>query len=240
MAAATALARPCSRRSGLISEPEEGDERQHEPAGEALEHHRGEGVGRVGVVDAPGQARDPEHVAADGAGQHVGDEGAGEVERHEAAELLVQAHGLQHLLPPDGGEHQPEQGEQGGADEPQGGGAVPLGHRLGPLEVGEAGEEHGEHGDADDDAHGQHPAAAPLGAGAGGLGHVDQVGDRVGGEVLEPGRVGRSASSGAVGALRPRPIHHGGQSTDAARSPVGHPRRRVREGLCYGEWSDGA
>ena len=218
-------------------EPEERDEGQDQPAAQPLEHDGGERVGRVGVVDATGEAGDPQHVAADGARQDVGDERAGEVERDESAELLVQAHGLQHLLPTHGGEHEPQQGEQGRADQPQGSGAVPLGHRLGPFEVVEAGEEHGEHAHAHGDAHGQHPATTPFGAGAGGLGHVDQVGDRVGGEVREPGRARlRRARPGPRGprtsADPPRR-----QSTDAACSPSGHRLRPGWWGAVYGEWS---
>ena len=40
---------------------EEGDERQHQPAGEPLEHDAGEAVGQLPVV--AGEAGHPEHVA---------------------------------------------------------------------------------------------------------------------------------------------------------------------------------
>ena len=87
---ATCVALPRWRRPGVDEEPEEGDDRQHHPAGEPLEHHRGEGRRRLAVVAR--QAADPEHVAADRGGQHVGHELAGQVVRQQPPEAGVLAH----------------------------------------------------------------------------------------------------------------------------------------------------
>ena len=54
---------PSSRRPGLMTSAGEREDRQHDPAAHALEHHRGERGGRLAVV--LGQAGDPEGVAAD-------------------------------------------------------------------------------------------------------------------------------------------------------------------------------
>ena len=64
-------------------EPDHADQREHEPAGEALEHDRRERLGRLAGV--AGEAGDPQHVAADGGGQHVGHELAGQAVATRAA-----------------------------------------------------------------------------------------------------------------------------------------------------------
>ena len=145
--------------AGIDGEARERDQRQHEPAGEALEHHRGERPGRLAGV--PGQPADPEHVATDGRGQDVGDELAGQVVRDEAGEPGGDLQCLEHLLPPQRREQDAGEGEHGGDAQPGGGAGRPLGHQLVHVERRHLRDEDDEHGGADGDAHAQRDRLLP-------------------------------------------------------------------------------
>ncbi len=86
----------------------QGDERQHHPAGEPLEHDRGERARRLAVLR--GDAPHPQHIAAYGGRQEVADEQRRQIGREKLRHPVRKIKSGEHPLPPQRSQGDPDEG----------------------------------------------------------------------------------------------------------------------------------
>ena len=128
MTSASVVRSSSGEELGVQREPGEGEQRQDQPPGQALEGDRGEAVGAVAGVRARRLMRSD--VAADRRGQHVRDELPREVVARPAGRSGDgMPHVRQHLAPPSRRQHDARGGQRQGEPEPETGLGAPVGTR---------------------------------------------------------------------------------------------------------------